>query len=157
MAYRMRNLTKEHNAKLFINDRFDIALAVGADGVHLTQSSIPVSNVRETVKKKLLIGVSAHSMKEAKEAEKGGADFITFGPVYRTPSKLKYGKPVGIDALKQVIIKTDIPVFAIGGINSSRIKDIRKSGAHGAAMIREVLASDDVKEKSQELINLLGA
>jgi thiamine-phosphate pyrophosphorylase len=157
MAYKMRILTEEHKAKLFINDRFDIALAVGADGVHLTQSSMPVSKVRETVKKRLLIGVSAHSMKEAKEAEKGGADFITFGPVYRTPSKLKYGKPVGIDVLKQVSRKTNIPIFAIGGINSSRIKDISESGAHGVAMIREVLASDDIKEKSQELNNLLGA
>ena len=157
LAYKMRNLTEEHKAKLFINDRFDIALAAGADGVHLTQSSIPVSKVREAVQKKLFIGVSTHSLKEAKEAEKGGADFITFGPVYRTPSKLKYGKPVGIDALKQVIKKINIPVFAIGGINSNRIKDIRESGAHGAAMIREVLASDDIKGKSQELINLLGA
>jgi len=156
LAYKMRNLTKEYKAKLFINDRLDIALAVGADGVHLTQSSIPVSKVRETVKKKLLIGVSTHAMKEAKEAEKGGADFITFGPVYRTPSKLKYGKPVGVDVLKQVIKKMNIPVFAIGGINNSRIKEVRESGAHGAAMIREVLASDDIKRKSQELINLLG-
>jgi len=129
---------------------------VGADGVHLTQNSIPVSKVRETVKKKLLIGVSTHSLKEAKEAEKGGADFISFGPLYRTPSKLKYGKPVGVDALKQVIKKINIPVFAIGGINSNRIKNVRESGAHGAAMISEVLASDDIKRKSQELINLLG-
>ena len=156
LAYKMRKITEEHKAKLFINDRFDIALAVGADGVHLTQNSVPVSVVRETVKNKLLIGVSTHSLKEAKEAGKGGADFITFGPVYRTPSKLKYGKPVGVDALKQVIKKINIPVFAIGGINSNRIKNVRESGAHGAAMISEVLASDDIKRKSQELINLLG-
>ena len=157
LAYKMRNLTEEYKAKLFINDRFDIGLAVGADGVHLTQNSIPVSIVRETVKKKLFIGVSTHSLKEAKEAENGGADFITFGPVYRTPSKLKYGKPVGIDTLKQVSSKINIPVFAIGGINSSRIKHIRESGAHGVAMIRDVLASNNIKRKSQELIKLSGA
>jgi len=104
-----------------------------------------------------LIGVSTHSLKEVREAEVGGADFITFGPVYRTPSKLKYGKPVGVDALEQVIRKTNIPVFAIGGITGSRINNIRKSGAYGVAMIREVLAPDNIKEKSQELINLLGA
>ena len=157
LAYKMRNLTEEHKSKLFINDRFDIALAVGADGVHLTQNSIPVSKVRETVKKRLFIGVSTHSLKQAKEAENGGADFITFGPVYRTPSKRTYGNPVGIDALKQVSRKISIPVFAIGGINSSRIKHIRKSGAHGIALIRDVLASDNIKGKSQELINLSGA
>ena len=156
LAYKMRNLTAEYGAKLFINDRFDIALAAGADGVHLTQGSIPVSRVRDIVKKRLLIGVSTHTVKEAKQAEKGGADFITFGPVYRTPSKLRYGKPVGVDALKGIIKKMHIPVFAIGGIHSNRIKDVRDSGAHGAAMIREVLASDDIKKKSQELINLLG-
>jgi len=156
LAYKIRSLTAEYGAKLFINDRFDIALAVGADGVHLTQRSIPVSHVRDIVKKRLLIGVSTHDMKEAAEAEKGGADFITFGPVYRTPSKLRYGKPVGVDALKRINKKMNIPVFAIGGINNSRIKDVRESGAHGAAMIREVLASDDIKRKSQELINLLG-
>ncbi len=154
LAYKMRRLTKEHKATLFINDRFDIALAVGADGVHLTQSSIPVAMVRESVKKKLLIGVSTHSMKEARDAEKGGADFITFGPVYSTPSKLKYGKPVGIDALKQVIRKIKIPVFAIGGINGSRINVIRNTGAQGVAMIRDILASDNIKQQSQELIRL---
>ncbi len=157
LAYKMRKLTKEYKAQLFINDRFDIGLAVGADGVHLTQNSIPVSKVRETVKKKLLIGVSTHSLKEAKEAENGGADFITFGPVYRTPAKRKYGNPVGIDALKQVSRKISIPVFAIGGVNSNRIKHIRESGAYGVAIIRDVLASHNIKRKYQELINLSGA
>jgi thiamine-phosphate pyrophosphorylase len=125
MAYRMRELTKQYKAKLFINDRFDVALAVEADGVHLTQNSIPVDAVRSAVKKKLLIGASTHSLKEAKLAEKKGADFITMGPVYRTPSKLKYGKPVGIDALKEVCKKIKIPVFAIGGIKGSRIPSVR--------------------------------
>jgi len=156
LAYKMRKLTEEHKARLFINDRFDIALAVGADGVHLTQSSIPVSRVRETVGKRLLIGASTHSLKEAKEAEKGGADFITFGPVFKTPSKLKYGKPLGIDALKQAGRKINIPVFAIGGIHTNRIKNVKESGVHGIAMIRNILASDNIKGISQELINLSG-
>jgi thiamine-phosphate pyrophosphorylase len=156
LAYKMRKLTEEHKAKLFINDRFDIALAVGADGVHMTQTSIPVSRVRETVGKRLLIGASIHSLKEAKEAERGGADFITFGPVFKTPSKLKYGKPLGIDALKQAGRKINIPVFAIGGINTNRIKNIKESGVHGIAMIRNILASDNIKGISQELIKLSG-
>lgn len=156
LAYKMRKLTEEHKAKLFINDRFDIALAVGADGVHMTQTSIPVSRVRETVGKRLLIGASTHSLKEAKEAERGGADFITFGPVFKTPSKLKYGKPLGIDALKQAGRKINIPVFAIGGINTNRIKNIKESGVHGIAMIRNILASDNIKGISQELIKLSG-
>jgi thiamine-phosphate pyrophosphorylase len=157
LAYKMRTLTDQYKSRLFINDRFDIALAVGADGVHLTQNSIPVSAVRETVRSKLVIGVSTHSLKEAKEAVKGGADFITFGPVYSTPSKLKYGKPVGLNALKKVSSQAHVPVFALGGINSSKVRDVRDAGAYGAAMIREVLDSDNIKLKSQEIINLSGA
>ncbi|MBI4826366.1 MAG: thiamine phosphate synthase [Nitrospirae bacterium] len=156
LAYKMRELTAKYDAKLFINDRLDIALAVGADGVHLTQKSIPADAVRKAVKNKLLIGVSTHSMKEAKEAEKGGADFITFGPVYKTPSKLKYGKPLGIDVLKNVSRKINIPVFALGGVKAENIDEVKKSGAFGAAMISEILCAVDIKEKTRELINILG-
>jgi thiamine-phosphate pyrophosphorylase len=157
LAYRMRKVTEQFNAKLFINDRFDIALAVGADGVHLTQNSIPVDAVKQCTRRKLLAGVSTHSLKEAREAEKGGADFITFGPVYRTPSKLKYGSPVGIELLKNVSARAGIPVFAVGGVTQGRINDIKEAGAYGAAVIREVLASDDIKRTSGELVTLLGA
>ena len=157
MADKMRDLTRQFNASFFINDRFDIALAVGADGVHLTQNSIPTAAVRKAVKKKLLIGVSTHSLKEAGEAEKGGADFITVGPVYRTPSKLRYGKPMGLDTLKKITSRMSIPVFAIGGIKSSNIEYIKEAGAYGAAMIREVLASNNINRKTKELVNLLGA
>ena len=157
IANKMSDVTKQFNASFFINDRFDIALAVGADGVHLTQNSIPASAVRKAVKKKLLIGVSTHSLKEAREAEKGGADFITVGPVYRTPSKLKYGKPIGLDTLQKITSSVSLPVFAIGGVKSSNIKFIKEAGAYGAAMIREVLASNNINRKTRELVNLLGA
>ncbi|UCE72532.1 MAG: thiamine phosphate synthase [Nitrospiraceae bacterium] len=157
LAYMMKKLTLQYNSRLFINDRFDIALAVNAEGVHLTQNSIPVEAVRKAVQRKLLIGVSTHSLKEAREAEKGGADFITFGPVYNTPSKLKYGSPLGIDALKEVSRKVHTPVFAIGGIRKSRIKDIQEAGAHGPAVIREIFASGEIQGRAKELINLLGA
>ena len=156
LAYKMRGLTAKYDAKLFINDRFDIALAVGADGVHLTQNSIPADAVRKVVKNKLMIGVSTHSMKEAKEAEEGGADFITFGPLYKTPSKLKYGAPLGLSRLKNVCMEMDIPVFALGGVKSEKIDEVKKSGAYGAAMISKILCADDIKEKTRELINILG-
>jgi thiamine-phosphate pyrophosphorylase len=155
LAYKMRDLTNKYKAKLFINDRFDIALAVGADGVHLTQNSIPAGAVRKTVKKKLLIGASAHSLKETKIAEKGGADFITLGPVYRTPSKLKYGDPVGLDVLKKVSSKTGIPVFAIGGIKRGRIKEAREAGASRVAMISEIFGAEDIKVKTEEINQIL--
>ncbi|MBI4848642.1 MAG: thiamine phosphate synthase [Nitrospirae bacterium] len=160
MAYKMRELTEKYNAKLFINDRFDIALAVGADGVHLTQNSIPADAVRKAVYSSLvtrhsshfLIGVSTHSLKEAKEAERAGADFITLGPVYKTPSKLKYGQPLGLDTLKEVSRKIKVPVFAIGGIKSHRVKEAENAGAYGVAMISEILGADDIRRKAKEII-----
>lgn len=155
LAYNMRALTNKYDAKLFINDRFDVALAVGADGVHLTQNSIPADAVRKAVKNKLIIGVSTHSLKEGKDAEKAGADFITFGPVYKTPSKLKYGAPLGLNRLENVCKEMNIPVFALGGVKAENVDEVKKSGASGAAMISEILCADDIKEKTRELINIL--
>jgi len=141
MADRFRKITGRHNAKLFINDRLDIALSVGADGVHLGQSGIPVRAVREVVKNKLMIGCSTHSTREAIEAQGGGADFITFGPLFHTPSKLKYGEPLGLEALREVSKKITIPIFGIGGIKSENIKDILHAGAAGVALIRGILGA----------------
>ncbi len=155
LAYRMRELTKKYDAKLFINDRFDIAFAVGSDGVHLTQNSIPAAAVRKVVKDKLLIGVSTHSLKEAKEAEKAGADFITLGPIYRTSSKLRYGKPLGLDVLNEVSRKIKIPIFAIGGIKSKKIVEVKKAGAYGVAMISEIFGAEDVKVKAEEIAKIV--
>jgi thiamine-phosphate pyrophosphorylase len=159
LAYKMRALTEKYNAKLFINDRLDIALAVEADGVHLTQNSIPADAVRKAVRAscithhalRFLIGVSTHSLKQAKEAEKAGADFITLGPIYRTPSKLKYGKPLGIDTLKAVSKKVKIPVFAIGGIKGDKINNVMETGAYGFAMISEIFGAEDVQKKAKEI------
>ena len=156
MAYGMRALTSEYGAKLFINDRTDIALCAGADGVHLGQESMPVYAVRTIAGDGFIIGVSTHSLKEAILAEKEGADFITFGPVYQTPSKLKYGAPVGLEALNKVAAETGIPVFGIGGIRPDTINAVMKSGAHGIAAISGILGEDDTKtaaERYMEKIN----
>jgi thiamine-phosphate pyrophosphorylase len=139
MAYRFRELTARHAAKLFINDRLDIALSVEADGVHLGQLGIPVHAVRKVTKDKLLIGCSTHSAREAIEAEEEGADFITFGPLFHTPSKLKYGEPVGLEALREVSKNINVPIFGIGGIKSENIQDALDAGASGIALIRGIL------------------
>ncbi|TAL27416.1 MAG: thiamine phosphate synthase [Nitrospirae bacterium] len=152
MAYRMREITKKHKAKLFINDRVDVALAVGADGVHLGQSSIPPSAVKKIAGNKLIIGASTHSIDEARQAEKSGADLITFGPVYRTPSKLKYGEPIGIDTFGKVKAEISIPVFAIGGINENRIKAVMDAGADGVALISGILGAVDIKSAAKNYI-----
>ena len=157
LAKKMRELTDHYDARLFINGRFDIALAAGADGVHLAQNSIPAEAVRNVVKKKLLIGVSTHSLKEARAAEKGGADFITFGPVYRTPSKTGYGAPAGLDGLKGLCEKVGIPVFALGGVKGSRINNVKKAGAYGVSMISEIFSAGNIMEKTKEIISIAEA
>ena len=152
MAYRMRKLTMHYHAKLFINDRADIALCAGADGVHLSQGSMPAFAVKRIGSDNLLIGVSTHSLEEAKLAEKEGADFITFGPLYQTPSKLKYGAPVGVEALKKVGEEIVVPVFGIGGIKRDAIKPVMDSGAHGIAVISGILGEKDIKSAAEEYL-----
>ncbi len=145
MAYRLRELTKKHNARLFINDRLDIAMAVEADGVHLGGTGIPVGAARKVAGEQMLIGRSTHGIDEAVEAEKAGADFITFGPVFETPSKQQYGEPLGLAMLRKAAGKVSVPVFAIGGIKQKSIRDIMAAGAHGIALISGILASNDIK------------
>jgi len=155
MAYRMREITDKYRAKLFINDRVDIALSVEADGVHLGQDSIPPHAVRKIAKDKFMIGVSAHSIEEAMQAEKEGADFITLGPVYKTPSKMKYGQPLGVDINRKAKAEISIPVFAIGGIKQDRIKEVMDAGADGIALISGILGAKDIKEKTTKFLELL--
>lgn len=155
LAYKMRELTAKYSAKLLINDRADIALCINADGVHLGQSGIPAYAARKVAGKDCLIGVSAHSLTEAVTAWKEGADFITFGPVYHTPSKLKYGEPVGVMALREVKGKISIPVFGIGGIKRNNIKEIIESGADGIALISGILGRADVALAAEEYLKII--
>lgn len=157
LAYTLRDLTSIYEARLFINDRVDIALAAGADGVHLTRNSIPAAAARRSVGSKLLIGVSTHSLKEARDAQNEGADFLTFGPVYPTRSKLRYGTPVGTTTLKRVCSKINIPVFALGGINASKIDEVLNAGAYGVSMISGILGVNNVRERSQIIMHKLAS
>lgn len=155
MAYNLRELTTRYNAELFINDRVDIALAVNADGVHLGSSSMPVRAARKAAGENLLIGVSTHSLEEAKRAEHDRADFVSMGPIYETPSKTQYGMPLGPGILKKAKKEISIPIFAIGGIKLNRVDEVLKSGAYGIALISAILASDDIKSDSENFMRLL--
>ncbi len=155
MAYRLRELTGRYGARLFINDRADIALAVEADGVHLGGSSMPAGAARRISGEKFLIGVSTHGMEEAVAAEREGADFITLGPVYETPSKMKYGRPLGPEVLKDVKGKISVPIFAIGGMKQQRVKEVIGSGAYGIALISAILAAREIKSTTETFMRLL--
>jgi len=154
LAYEMRELTLKYDARLFINDRVDIAIAVDADGVHLGQKSIPPYAVRRLASR-LIVGVSTHSIEEALKAETDGADFITLGPIFQTPSKMKYGKPLGIETLEAVSRKVSVPVFGIGGVGLDNIKTVLDAGAAGGAMITSIYGAKDIKASALKILKVL--
>ena len=114
---------------------------------------MPVDAVRKIVGRNMLIGVSTHNLDEAKKAEAGGADFVTFGPIFSTPSKMSYGAPVGIEALRTVKKHVQIPVFGLGGIRINTISQVLQAGADGIAMISAVLAAPDIKQAATDVVS----
>ena len=127
-------------ARVLVNDRLDVAIAANAGGIHLGEKSLPLQNVvewrRSTRRSDFLIGVSCHSLEAAREAERGGADYIFFGPVYATPSKAAFGPPQGIERLREICAALKIPVLAIGGVNLLNGPECISAGAAGVAAIR---------------------
>jgi thiamine-phosphate pyrophosphorylase len=155
MAEVLRALTDEFGARLLINDRVDVCMAVGADGVHLRSDSLPVSEVRRVLGPDRLIGYSAHRVSEAVEAERLGADFIVLGPVYDTPSKRALGHPLGWSEIRSAADRVSVPILAIGGMRSDRIADALRHGAHGVAVISALLHAPDAREATEILLREL--
>ena len=155
LAEKCRNLCEKYRAALIINDRIDIALAVDAAGVQLSCLSLPIPTARQLLGTEKLIGASTHSLLEARAADESGADFILFGPVYFTPSKAPYGAPQGLPALKEIVEKTSLPVYAIGGINAASISEVKPTGIRGIALISAVMGARDPKLATEELHTLL--
>jgi thiamine-phosphate pyrophosphorylase len=157
LAQEMRRLTQVYGARLLINDRIDVALAVNADGVHLTTTSLPVDVARQLLGPNRLLGVSTHSRAEAQVAAEGGADFIVFGPVFFTPSKAPSGEPVGLEALRDACAAVALPILAIGGIKKVNLDQVVAAGANGIAVISAVIAADDPMAATQDLLGALQA
>jgi thiamine-phosphate pyrophosphorylase len=155
LAQELRVITREFGAKLFVNDHVDVAVAVGADGVHLGHQSMPVDAARKIVGSGMLIGASTHSVQEAKDAEARGADFITYGPIFETPSKAQYGAPVGKSTIREVKYHINIPVFAIGGIKSGNVLQVIAAGADGVALISSILAADDITAAARKFMQAI--
>ncbi len=151
LAEAMRRLTARYKARLFVNDRVDVAYAAGADGVHLGGGSLPVGEARALLGDKALIGRSTHSLEELLAAGRDGADFATFGPVYATPSKAAYGPPVGVPALAAACAAAAVPVFALGGVGPANMHETLKAGAFGIALISAVVAAADPRAAALEL------
>ena len=155
LALEVKPLLQRYNAKLFINDRADIAVMAGADGVHLTETSVQASEVKNNFPE-LIVGVSTHSLEGARLAETQGADFITFSPIYETPSKTSYGPPQGLDPLRQVTQSARLPVLALGGITLHRVPECLEHGAFGVAVISDIWDSTDIKQHSSEYTQNFG-
>jgi thiamine-phosphate pyrophosphorylase len=136
-------LCHRYGARLLVNDRIDVALAVHADGVHLPANSFTPRDARRLLGPEALIGVSTHSLDDACAAQQAGADFIVFGPLFDTPSKRAFGPPVGLDALADVTRATSLPVVAIGGITAERAPAVQAHGTHGIAVIAAILAAPE--------------
>ena len=132
--------TRAASARVFVNDRLDVALAAAAAGVHLGEKSLPLEAAiewrRSTGRSDFLIGVSCHSLESARAAGRGGADYIFFGPVFATPSKAAFGAPQGIERLREICAAVEIPVLAIGGVNLENARACLAAGAAGVAAIR---------------------
>jgi thiamine-phosphate pyrophosphorylase len=155
LAERCQKLCQAYQAALFINDRVDVALAVDAAGVQLGKPSIPVETARTLLGSQRLIGVSTHTLQEAKEAEQSGADFILFGPVYFTASKAAYGSPQGLSALKAIVDNISLPVYAIGGITLENIQSTKTIGVRGVALITAIVSAAHPKEAAEKILQQL--
>jgi thiamine-phosphate pyrophosphorylase len=157
LAEPLREATRRHGARLLINDRADVALAVGADGVQRTHTSLPVAALRGITPPGFLIGASAHSTAEAREAATEGADFVVFGPVYDTPSKRRYGPPQGLAALEAAAAATPRPLLAVGGITPERVREVRAAGAEGVAVIGAVYGAARPADATKAFLDVLGS
>lgn len=146
-------LTRAAGALLFINDRLDVALAIGADGVHVGPDDIPVAAIRPIVPKRFLIGTSTDDPEEAHRLVSEGADYLGCGTVYRTATKSDAGEAIGIGRLEQVILAVDVPVVGIGGVTVVRSREIAdETGAAGVAVIRAVMGAPDPSEAVRALL-----
>jgi thiamine-phosphate pyrophosphorylase len=156
LARTVRESTGSHGARLFVNDRADVALAVGADGVHRTGTSLPISALRSIAPPGFLIGASVHSQEDARAAEPEGADFLFFGPIYDTPSKRGYGPPQGLAVLEHVASSVRLPVFAIGGVTPARVAELQRAGASGVAAIGALLGGQRPGDAVKAFLDALG-
>ncbi|MCI5839590.1 MAG: thiamine phosphate synthase, partial [Peptoniphilaceae bacterium] len=142
------------NVPLFINDNVNVAMKVHADGIHVGQDDMDVKKVRNIVGNSMYIGVSAHNIEEAINAEIEGADYIGVGTIFSTSTKLD-AEIVSIEMLSEICKSVKIPVVAIGGLNENNILKLSKTGIDGVAIVSNIFSSDNIKEKCERLCEII--
>ncbi|MDF0674605.1 MAG: thiamine phosphate synthase [Nitrospira sp.] len=155
LTQEIQTLATPRSVSLIVNDRVDLMMALNLDGVHLRSDSLPPLPVRQLIGPRRLMGVSTHSVEDVRRANQSGADYVVFGPIFETPSKRSFGPPLGLNLLADVCCRSSIPVLAIGGITCERVRDVRRVGAHGVAVIGALLTRDDIGEAVREFTHAL--
>jgi len=150
----LSRISRDAGACFIVNDHADIAVAVDADGVHLGQDDLPIEFARKLLGKDRLIGISTHSLEQARTAEKQGADYLGFGPMFATATK-DAGQVQGIRNLAVIKQAVSIPVIAIGGITGNTIGEVIQNGADGAAVISAILGSPDIRQTAEQIVRII--
>lgn len=151
-AQEIKKICKKYGVPLIINDNVNVALAVDADGVHLGQGDMPISKARQILGKNKIIGITAKTVEQARNAEKNGADYLGSGAVFGTSTKSD-AKKMELETLRKITSAVKIPVAAIGGITAENVTQLKNTGISGAAVVSGIFAEDDIEEASRRLLN----
>jgi len=154
IASRLKEICTEKNVPFIINDRVIIALKTDADGVHLGQKDLSIKQARGILGSEKILGKSAETIQQAKEAEEEGADYVGIGPIFHTPSK-QIKASIGLDIIRKTKGILRIPFFAIGGINLNNLDQIVQAGGKRIAVISAIATSDDMKSSAEKLLEKL--
>jgi thiamine-phosphate pyrophosphorylase len=150
-SLRLAHVARDAGATFIVNDHADIARAVDADGVHLGQDDLPLLQARKVMDPTKLIGISTHDPDQAREAERLGADYIGFGPIFPTTTK-DAGTVQGLASLTVIRHTVAIPIIAIGGITHDTVKDVIRAGADGVAIISAILSANDFVAATSDMV-----
>ena len=154
-ALSIKDYLSARGIPLFINDRLDVAQAVKADGIHLGQTDMPLDMARAIVGDSMIIGISAESLADAVEADKGGADYLGVSPIYATPTKTDTAPPLGLERLRQIRTTVKIPLVGIGGLNRDNAAEVIRNGADGVAVVSAIVSAEDPEAAAGELNQLI--
>ncbi|MCP4623405.1 MAG: thiamine phosphate synthase [bacterium] len=154
-AQSIKEYLQSRGVPLIINDRVDVALAVGADGVHLGQTDMPLDMAKNIIGDSMIIGISAESLADAIAAGKGGADYLGVSPIYATPTKTDTAPPLGLEGLRAIRQKVNLPLVGIGGLNRDNAAAVIRHGGDGVAVVSAIVAADDPMQAAGDLKQII--
>ncbi len=156
-ALALRNIARQLGVLFIVNDRCDLALAVGADGIHLGQEDLPLNLARNVMGPDKLIGISTHNPEQVLAATAGEPDYLGFGPIFTPGSKADHDPVVGVAGLKEIRSLTALPIFAIGGITQENVEEVVRAGANGVAVISAILKAPDIRQTINDFVSRIPA